>query len=116
MDSAQFDGLARSIGAAASRRGMVRGLAAGLLGAAGLGAAFGETDARKCGKQYDGCNKGKDCCHGLICKKLTAPSVDSEFSGTCAYKRGCGKKNDYCKKNKDCCRKFRCQGRRCKRR
>ena len=42
----------------------------------------------------------KDCCHGLICKTLSAPSGDAEFSGTCAYQRGCGKKNDFARRTK----------------
>jgi len=49
-------------------------------------------------------------------KKLTTPSVERVFNGTCAYKRGCGKKKDYCEKNRDCCRNFRCKGKKCKRR
>jgi hypothetical protein len=53
----------------------------------------------------------------LICMTLRNPSVEQDFTGTCAYKRGCGRKNDYCDKNRDCCtRKFRCQGKRCRRR
>jgi hypothetical protein len=114
MESVTFDGLARAVGSAATRRGALRGLAAALLGAAGLGAAR-EASAR-CGRQYDGCNNDKECCNGLICKTLQAPRAEANFDGVCAYKRGCGKKNDFCTKNKDCCRKFRCSNRKCKRR
>ena len=126
MDSNQFDRLTRSFGAAATRRNALRGLAAGLLGATGLGATLSEIDARRrrrrrnrnrrCGAQYAGCNSERDCCEGLICQELKNPGAEAEFSGTCAYRRGCGKKNDYCQKNRDCCRQFQCKGRRCKRR
>ena len=127
MDSNHFDRLARSFGMNASRRTALRGLAAGLLGATGLGTVITEVDARRrgnrnrnrnrrCGDQYAGCNSEKDCCEGLICKELTNPGADAGFDGACAYKRGCGQKNDYCGKNRDCCRQFRCQGKRCKRR
>jgi hypothetical protein len=125
VDGPQFDRLVeRTFGAAASRRTALQGLAAGLLGAAGL--AVSETEAKKrhrrkrhnnrCGAQYAGCDTGRDCCEGLICKKLENPSAESAFSGTCAYKRGCGKKNNYCDKNRDCCRRFKCKGHKCKRR
>ena len=116
MESTQFDRLARTIGAAASRRTALRGVAAGLLGAAGLGALHRDASAR-CGRQYDGCNDDKECCNGLTCKTLQAPRAESNnFKGVCAYKRSCGKRNDFCQKNKDCCRNFRCSGRKCKRR
>jgi hypothetical protein len=127
MDSSHFDRLVRSFGASASRRTALRGLVAGVLGATGIGATLSELDARRrrrrgnrnrrrCGKQYDGCNRESDCCDGLICKQLTNPNAEAKFDGTCAYKRGCGKKNDYCGKNRDCCRQFQCRGKRCKRR
>jgi hypothetical protein len=116
VESTQFDRLARSVATAATRRGALRGLAAGLLGAAGLGVVRQDASAR-CGRQYDGCNDNKDCCHGLNCKTLQAPRAESgNFKGVCAYKRGCGKRNDFCQKNKDCCRNFRCNNKRCKRR
>jgi hypothetical protein len=115
VDGTQFDSLARIVGAAGSRRAALRGLAGGLVGFAGLKTA-GEVGARRCGAQYAGCNNDNDCCTGLICRALTNPSAESEFDGTCAYKRGCGKRNDFCKKNRDCCRRFRCRGRRCRRR
>ena len=128
MDDARFDRLTRSV-SATTRRTALGGLVLGLLGAAGLGVDVAEIDAqrrrnrnrnrggrRNCGQQYAGCNDGRDCCTGLICKELRNPSVEAEFSGTCAYRGGCGKNNDFCKKNRDCCRQFRCQGRKCRRR
>jgi hypothetical protein len=123
VESTQFDRLARSVGAATTRRTALRGLTAGLLGAIGLGASASEARrrgrrnrGRRCGAQYAGCFDGRDCCDGLICQNLTNPSTQDLFPGTCAYRRGCGKKNDYCDKNRDCCRRFRCQGHECKRR
>ena len=115
MENTRFDRLARFVGAAGSRRAALRGLAAAMLGFAGLRAA-GEADARRCGAQYAGCNNENDCCTGLICKELTNPNAQSNFKGTCAYKRGCGKRNDFCRSNRECCRQFRCRGQRCKRR
>jgi hypothetical protein len=122
VENTQFDRLARVVGAATSRRVGLRGLAAGLLGAAGFG--VGASDARRrrsrnrgrCGAQYAGCFDQRDCCDGLICQNLTNPSAQDLFPGVCAYRRGCGKKNDFCEKNRDCCRRLRCQGRECKRR
>ncbi len=118
MEERQFDRLARMVGAAASRRTALRGLAAGLLGATGLGLAREASGKRRrrCGAQYAGCNDKKDCCDGLLCKELRNPGAEAEFSGTCAYKRGCGKRKDYCEKSHDCCRRFRCRGHECKRR
>jgi hypothetical protein len=128
MDSSQFDRIARSFGAAASRRTALRGLAAGLLGAVGLGSSLDAIEARRrrrrrgddrnrrCGAQYDGCNDERDCCEGLVCIRLSNPNAEQKFEGTCGYKRGCGKKNDYCRRNHECCRSFRCRGKRCKRR
>lgn len=136
MEDTQFDALARSVGAVTTRRFALRGMAAGLLGAVGLGAVLGDADAqrrrrrrrdrdrrrrggggyRNCGAQYAGCNGGSDCCQGLICQELRNPSTEANFSGTCAYKRGCGRKNDFCETNRDCCRKFRCRGRKCRQR
>jgi hypothetical protein len=132
MEETRFDALARSVGAVTTRRTALGGVAAGILGSVGLAAVLDDVEAqnrrrrrnrnrrrggrRNCGAQYAGCNKGGDCCTGLICKELRNPSAEAEFSGTCAYKRGCGKKNDFCEKNRDCCRKFRCGGRKCKRR
>ena len=131
MDDTRFDQLARSVSAATTRRTALGGMALALLGAVGLGAGVAEIDAqrrrrrnrnrnrggrRNCGAQYAGCNDGRDCCTGLICKELRNPSVEAEFSGTCAYRGGCGKTNDFCKKNRDCCRQFRCGGRKCRRR
>lgn len=118
MDSSQFDRLTRTIGEATSRRLALRGLTAGLLGAVGVGASLGEADARRrrCGDQYTGCERNKDCCRGLKCRMFRDANAEALFPGVCAYKRGCGKKNNYCRKNRDCCRKFRCRGRKCKRR
>lgn len=132
MDDTRFDALARTVGAVTTRRTALSGVAAGILGSVGLAAVLDDVEAqnrrrrrnrdrrrggrKNCGAQYAGCNKGGDCCTGLICKELRNPSAEANFSGTCAYKRGCGKKNDYCDKNRDCCRKFRCGGRKCKRR
>lgn len=123
MDSTHFDRLTRSVGAATTRRAALRGLAAGLIGVAGIGAGLTETDARKrskgrCGKREQGCKTKKDCCEGLICKKIqpAGEAVSEAFDNVCAYKRGCGKKNAYCDKNRDCCSKFVCQRHRCKRR
>jgi len=122
MNKNQFDSLIRAFSEATSRRGALRGLAAGAVAATGVGALISESDARRrnrrsrCGKQYAGCNSENDCCTGLICKDLQDPRAEAEFTGTCAYRRGCGKKNDSCDKNKDCCRNFECRGKRCKRR
>lgn len=127
MDGSQFDRITRSLGASATRRGALRGLAAGLLSATGLGTILEEIDARRrngrhnnkrrrCGAQYAGCNEDNDCCHGLICKELRNPHASANFPGTCAYKRGCGLKEDFCGKNRDCCRNFRCRNARCRRR
>lgn len=123
MGRIQFDHLIRAFGTANTRRRTLRGLAAGALATTGVEAAVREFDARRrknrrgqCGQQYAGCNSATDCCHGLVCKPLENPSVEAEFTGTCAYKRGCGKRNDYCSKNRDCCRTFRCRNKRCKRR
>ena len=133
MEDTRFDQLARSVSAVATRRTALGGVVLGLLGAAGLGESITEVEAqnrrrrrrnrdrrrggrRNCGAQYAGCNQGGDCCSGLICKELRNPSAEANFDGTCAYPVGCGKKNDFCEKNRDCCRKFRCSGRKCKRR
>ena len=131
MDDTRFDALARSVGAVTTRRTALHGAAASVLGAIGLAAVLDDADAqnrrrrrrdrrgsgyRNCGEQYAGCNSGGDCCAGLVCQELRNPSAEQNFRGTCAYRRGCGKKNDFCEKNRDCCRKFRCRGRRCRRR
>lgn len=125
MDNKHFDHLIRAFGDATSRRTALRGLAAGVIAASGVGTLASQVDARRkrnrnrrsrCGKQYAGCNSENDCCTGLVCKELQNPREEADFKGTCAYRRGCGKRNDYCDKNKDCCRNFECRGKRCKRR
>jgi hypothetical protein len=123
MDDTRFDALARAVGAVTTRRSALRGVAAGILGSVGLGGVLDDVAAqrqgsgyRRCGKQYAGCNQGRDCCAGLRCKTLRNPHAEAEFSGVCAYQGGCGRRNDFCKKNRDCCRKFRCRNRKCKRR
>jgi hypothetical protein len=132
VEDTRFDALARSVSAMTTRRGALRGAAAGILGSMGLAAVLDDADAqnrrrrrrrnrrgsgaRNCGAQYAGCNRGSDCCQGLICIELRNPSAEQNFSGTCGYRRGCGRKNDFCQKNRDCCRKFRCRGRKCRRR
>jgi hypothetical protein len=132
VEETRFDALARSVGAGATRRSALRGVVAGLLGSIGLAAVLDDADAqnrrrrrrrnrrrsgrRNCGAQYAGCNTGGDCCTGLECRELRNPSAEQNFDGTCAYPVGCGKKNDFCEKNRDCCRRFRCRGRKCRRR
>jgi hypothetical protein len=132
MDDTRFDALARAVGAVTTRRSALHGVAAGIVGSIGLAAVLDDVEAqnrrrrrrrdrrrggrRHCGAQYAGCNSGGDCCTGLVCKELRNPSAEANFDGTCAYRVGCGKKNDFCEKNRDCCRKFRCRGRKCKRR
>jgi hypothetical protein len=61
MDSARFDALAKSLVASASRRRLLSGLAAGLLGMAGGQGA----DARVCGMPGNICREHADCCSGL---------------------------------------------------
>jgi hypothetical protein len=127
MDGHHFDRLTRSLAASATRRGTLRGLAAGLLATTGLGTLLDEIDARRnngrhnnkrrnCGDQYTGCNENNECCHGLICKQFSGTGAEANFPGTCAYKRGCGLKEDFCGKNRDCCHNFRCRNARCRRR
>lgn len=132
MDETRFDAQARRVSAVTTRRTAMRATAAAILGSVGITALQedGEAQNRRrrrrrnrrrggrdnCGAQYAGCNRGADCCDGLVCQELRNPSIEANFDGTCAYPVGCGKKNDYCRKNRDCCRKFHCRGRKCKRR
>ncbi len=80
MDGSHFDRITRVVGAESTRRSALRGLAAGILGAAGLGSIVQEIAARRngrnnnkrrrCGRQYYGCNDDNECCHGMICQEL----------------------------------------------
>jgi hypothetical protein len=108
MDGETFDQIARTMGAAQTRRAALRTAAA--LGAAVLGGrslAAGAQTVEPAGHKCQGksCNKNKNCGHGLKCSK----------KGKCEYKHGNkGGKNDTCCHNNDCKGKFKCKHNKCK--
>ena len=104
MDGDRFDAIVRTLGRAASRRGSLKLLAGGALGAVAARLGVGEAAAAcvAAGKQ---CGKGDKCCAGSKCK-----------GGTCKCRAGlkdCGKVCKACCTGDDCaigqaCARGRC--------
>jgi hypothetical protein len=93
MDGTRFDALAKGLASARSRRGVVKGLGAALLGAAGL-ARFGGAEAKPaCRGAGHPCEGNQTCCGDLVCvasgpgaaKRCTASCSDEQvmFKGAC---------------------------------
>jgi hypothetical protein len=77
MDGNRFDSLTRALGAGRSRRGVLKGLGAAALGAAGL-SRLGEAEAAACRKPSTRCGKGKTA----ICTNLGS---DVTNCGACGH-------------------------------
>ncbi len=109
MDARTFDGIARRLGGAHSRRQALRAAGLGLLAAAvGRGAgsvAAQDVDAeRTCRLRLERCNKDNDCCEDadgnkVFCKKVSNDCNRDHLNG----KRCCGKKHATCADDCDCC-------------
>lgn len=113
MEPIRFDGLSRSVGEQADRRGMVRTALSGALGLLGI-RALGEAVLAG-GYEGQKCKKNKNCGTGLTCKGAKKKKHKKDKKGKCRYKNGgCGKKDDYCKKNDDCCDSRKCRDNRCR--
>jgi hypothetical protein len=82
MDTTRFDALAKRIGAASTRRGVL--LLLGALGTGGLGLADPDTAAGKCKEK---CGTCKRCKKGKCRRKRTGASCPG---GKCLSNRSCG--------------------------
>ena len=117
MDGDRFDGLARAVGRGATRRAVVGGLLAGLLGLRAARPAAAEVTAAGCRPQA--CRKATlrqscldargnpdnhRCCQGLKC---------SNTRGDCVFKNGHGGAGDYCRTSNDCDQRFFCKKNQC---
>ena len=104
MDGRRFDQWTRGIVDGASRRGVIKALAGSALAGVAVRVGIGRaTVAAACDYNGDSCDRDRDCCEGLICRR-----------GECIYARDCGgRRGDACKRDDDCCRGFLCDRKEC---
>jgi hypothetical protein len=114
MDGSRFDELTKSMSRGLSRRSMLRGLAGGLLSAAGLAAANAGVEAKK---GESGGGGGKSCPDGAIscrgqCLDSTQLGSDPQNCGACGTRcsscQTCS--GSVCVSNGDPCCGVRCGG------
>ena len=104
MDSARFDGMARTLSATESRRGMFKTMAAAGLGlglsSIGLGEALGKGKGKKKGnkKVTARCKKSYECSGKLACKKANSQNYYEETEKRCCIEEG-----DPCDQGYECC-------------
>jgi hypothetical protein len=105
MDADRFDAISRALGSLSRRRGMLRAVAGGALGLAGLSALTDNALARSCDKDKD-CN-GDDVCRNGKC-------VECKNDNDCSGKDICSNnKCVACEKNSDCKSNQRCKNNNC---
>lgn len=102
MDATRFDALSRDVATKADRRGLLRTLAGGVLGVAGLAAA-GDVAL---GKQK--CKNDRDCDGNKVCANKKC--VQCKTNGDCNGGKVCSNNNKcvQCLKKKDCKSNERC--------
>jgi hypothetical protein len=114
MDGSRFDELTKRMSGGLSRRAMLRGLAGGLLGAAGLAAANTGAEAKKGGSGGGGgnsCPDGGISCRGQ-CLTSAQLATDSRNCGACGARCSSCEicSGSACVSNGDPCCGVRCSG------
>ena len=112
MDAQKFDTIARGIGAARSRRGILGVLGGGALAGLGLRAANAQVETLDCRGERQTCDNSDECCGGqrTACKRI---SRDCDRRSLRRDDRCCGDKRAACLDSCDCCRPFSCVDNRC---
>ena len=114
MDGPKFDAVARRLASGLTRRGAVRGLVAGAVGAVASRTGLREAEAgrRRCLRAGEQCDRNGQCCPkqtGRICKQPNPPSG----SEVCCSPKGepCGGENQNGPVKPQCCFPLRCSSR-----
>src|SRR5262245_10937525 len=108
MDASRFDALSREVGTKSDRRGLLKTLAGGVLGVAGLAAA-GDVALGKAK-----CKQDRDCPNNKVCKNKKC--VQCKSNGDCNGGKVCSKQNKcvQCNNNNDCKSNEKCKNNNCK--
>jgi hypothetical protein len=113
MDGSRFDSATRILGSAATRRGSLAGLAAGLLALAGQASVGARRDDRRCRNIRQICDRGGQCCGRtgeVACDRISRLCDDSRLRRD---NRCCGTNRSRCDRSCDCCDPLVCVSGRC---
>lgn len=82
METKRFDRLTRSMAEGLPRRTVLRGLAAGVLGAV-VATRAGGADARVCRRFGERCNRSENCCHGKCAPRRKVCDCHHSYQEMC---------------------------------
>jgi hypothetical protein len=114
MDGARFDRLARSLGAAPSRRRLLGGL--GLLAGAllGRGASAQGVGVETCRERLGNCDHRDQCCEAASDHRIGCAGVSEFCFGEFAGERCCGRGGARCADDCACCAGYACKDGACR--